>query len=249
MVADGGVTEVDAGIGARLRLPARWWPWAVATAALLLCGAGYQVAMAWLRPMATRRIELPVPLKNLPLQVGAWVGQEGRLTPEVERIAGNDDYVSRTYVNTNTSESAYFYLAYSARPRTMLGHQPQVCYTGSGWIHDETKPDELRLAGGQVLPCLVHRFHQEAKRVVVVNYYVLNGVPTNEEERFAGVGWRLPNLAGDPAWYVAQVQVSGESEVAVRTLATVTARDVLDYLPDPQGKVAAAGASPAAQAP
>jgi hypothetical protein len=126
----------------------------------------------------------------------------------------------------------------------MLGHQPQVCYTGSGWIHDETKPDELRLADGEVVPCLLHRFHQEARRVVVLNYYVLNGVPTNQEERFAGVGWRLPNLAGDPAWYVAQVQVSGESETAVRSLATATARQVLDHLPDPQGKVAAAETSP-----
>lgn len=199
--------------------------------------------------MATKRIELPVPLKNLPLQVGAWVGQEGRLTPEVERIAGNDDYVSRTYVNTNTSESAYFYLAYSARPRTMLGHQPQVCYTGSGWLHDETKPDELRPAGGEVIPCLVHRFHQEDRRVVVLNYYVLNGVPTNEEDRFAGVGWRLPNIAGDPAWYVAQVQVSGDSEAAVRALATATAPSVIAYLPDPQGKVAVVRASPAAKGP
>jgi EpsI family protein len=190
--------------------------------------------------MAARRIELPVPLRNMPLQAGAWAGQEGRLTPEVERIAGNDDYVSRTYVNANTSESAYFYLAYSARPRSMVGHQPQVCYTGSGWVHDDTQPDTVTLPGGKVVPCLLHRFHREDKRVVVLNYYVLNGVPTNEEERFVGVGWRLPNIAGDPAWYVAQVQVAGDSEAAVRALAAATAPYVLDYLPDPQGKVAAA---------
>lgn len=213
--------------------PARhWWPWVVATTTLLLCGGAYRVAMARLQPVVTKRIELPLPLRNLPLQVGAWAGQEGRLPTEVERVANNDDYVSRVYVKRTTGEAANFYLAYSARPRTMLGHNPQVCYVGGGWILDETQPDELRLASGEAIPCLVHRFHREEQRVVVLNYYVLNGVPTNDEEHFAGVGWRLPNIAGDPAWYVAQVQVSGSSESAVRALAAATAPQVLDYLPD-----------------
>jgi EpsI family protein len=230
--------------------PARhWWPWVVATAVLLLLGAGYRAAMAWLSPMASKRIELPLPLTSLPVEVGGWVGEERRLTPEVERVADNDDYVSRLYRYATTGEAVNFYLAYSARPRTMLGHKPQVCYVGEGWVLDETQPDELRLASGEAIPCLVHHFHREEQKIVVLNYYILNGVPTNQEDRFAGLGWRLPNIAGDPAWYVAQVQVSGGSESAVRALAAATAAQVLDHLPDPEGKVAAAGASPAAKGP
>jgi len=215
-------------------------PYVVVVVVLLLLGGVYRIAMARIRPMMTRRIELPVPLSTFPVEIGLWTGEDRPLTPEVEQVAGNDDYLSRVYTNGVTGESARIYVAYSARPRTMLGHQPDVCYVGGGWAHDETRPDEVRLADGQVIPCLIHRFHKDEWSTVVLNYYVLNGVTTNDEGRFAGVGWRRPNIASDPAWYVAQVQVSGASEATVRKLATITAPLVLRHLPDREGKVVVA---------
>ena len=213
-------------------------PYAVVIVALLLLGGGYDLAMSRIRPVMTRRIALPVPLSTFPMEIGLWTGEDRPLTPDVERIAGNDDYLSRVYTNGATGEWARIYVAYSARPRTMVGHRPQVCYVGGGWVHDETRADKVALTDGRVIPCLIHRFHKEGGSTVVLNYYVLNGVPTNDEGRFAGVGWRRPNIAGDPAWYVAQVQVSGGS--AVRKLATITGPHVLRHLPDQEGNVAAA---------
>jgi EpsI family protein len=191
----------------------------------------------------TRRIELPVPLARFPASLGEWRGRDEPLSEEVQQIAGNDDFLNRIYSNAATGETAGLYVAYSARPRTMIGHRPQVCYTGAGWVHDSTGESIITTAAGASIECLVHAFHKaelSGASIVVVNYYVLNGVVTNREKEFAGVGWRMPNIAGDPAWYVAQVQISARSEASAKKLAAETAPLILDYLPDADGKVRAA---------
>jgi EpsI family protein len=222
-----------------------WRPWAVVIAVLLAGGAAYRLGIRALQPALDSKIVLPIPLADFPTTIGDWTGEDRPFTPEVARVAGNDDYLHRVYTNAVTNEAASLYIAYSGRPRTMLGHRPTVCYRAQGWVHDETREDGLVFADGDTIPCLIHRFHKpdgDAGRVVVLNYYVLNGVPTNEESRFAGFGWRRPNVAGDPAFYVAQVQVSSGSEAAVRTLAAATAERILDFLPDRDGRVHEAAA-------
>jgi hypothetical protein len=222
-------------------------PWLASCLVLLICGASYRVAMGRFRPLMTERINLPVPLSDFPLSIGGWTGEEKPLTADIERIAGNDDYLSRLYRNASTGEWASLYVAYSARPRTMVGHQPQVCYRNAGWIGDGFASGEVPLDGGGALPCLIHRFHRggdSALEIVVLNYYVLNGVGTNDEASFAGVGWRLPNINGNPAWYVAQIQISSNSEASVRRLAEVTGSQILNRLPDKAGRLNISG-SPA----
>jgi len=220
-----------------------WFPWAALVCVLLVGGAGYRVFATHFLGLSAKKIVLPVPLAGIPKEIGDWRGEDRDLTPEVVRIAGNDDTVNRVYANAATGEVAGFYIAYSARPRTMVGHRPQVCYTNAGWILDGTVREELTLPDGRRLPVLVHRFHEVPPKygaVVVLNYYILNGVTTNDESSFAGFGWRLPNIEGNPAWYVAQVQIASVSESAVRSLALATAREALDFLPDRQGNVAVA---------
>jgi len=220
-----------------------WRPWAIVCVVLLACGAGYRVAMAKYHVRMAERVVLPVPLSVFPLTVGDWTGQDRPLSREVEQIAGNDDYINRFYADGLTGEWAYFYIAYSGNPRTMLGHKPEVCYVSAGWVHDSTEQSHLVLPDGSTLPCLVHSFHEPPPKsgaVCVLNYYVLNGVPTNNEGQFAGLLDRVPNIEGNPARYVAQIEVSSVSEASVRKLAAATADEVLARLPDREGKVRAA---------
>ena len=49
----------------------------------------------------------------------------------------------------------------------------------------------------------------------MLNYYIVNGQMTLTEEAFTGLGFRTPNLSGDLARYVAQVQISAEQDSAI----------------------------------
>jgi len=217
--------------------------WVLATILVILSGVGYRVPASRLNLIVETSINLPVPLSAFPAEIGNWSGKDVPIPENTLRVAGSDDFLNRLYINKTTNEWANVYIAYCARPRNMLGHQPDICYVGGGWVHDSTQQSQFISAEGRAVPCLIHRFHRpapETDEVVVLNFYILNGQITADESGFSGVSWRTPNIAGNPARYVAQVQISSVLENSVRLAAKDITDIVLDYLPDGNGKVKAA---------
>jgi hypothetical protein len=183
-----------------------------------------------------------VPLKAFPSTINNWLGKDVSLTETVQRVADNDDFLNRLYTNQATGQRANIYIAYSARPRTMLGHRPQVCYVAAGWVHDSTEQSHFVSSSGRTIPSLVHRLHKPASEsdlIVVLNFYIVNGLVTDDEDVFTGIGWRTPNVAGNPARYVAQVQISSVLENWARTAAEEMTDLVLHFFPDEAGEVRA----------
>jgi hypothetical protein len=220
-----------------------WIVWMLAILLLLCAGIVYRVTAKQMNLVFDTSIKLPYPLSTFPTEVGNWSGKDVPIPYNIQRIAGNDDFLNRLYTNEMTKEWANIYIAYSARPRTMLGHKPEVCYVGSGWILDSTESSKVISASGTTIPCLVHRFHKPAPddiKVVVLNFYILNGQITSDESSFSGLGWSAPNIAGNPARYVAQVQISSTVENYTRVVAKDMTGLILEFLPDGNGKVKAA---------
>jgi len=90
---------------------------------------------------------------------------------------------------------------------------------------------------------LKHRFHKPAPafgQKVILNFYILNGRLTADEDDFSGPFGRQINIAGDPGRYVAQVQISSVLENSIREAAKDFTEVMLDFLPDENGRVRAA---------
>ena len=222
-----------------------WFVWILAIVLLVSAGMTYRIMASGLERLISRPIELPVPLSAFPLQVGNWVGKDLSIpntTKEYMEKNFADDYFSRQYVNSVTRAWANVYVVYcSSRPGGIVGHQPLVCYPGYGWIHDSTETEQFVSRAGQKIPYLIHRFHKPAmtNQAVVLNFYVLNGKLTADENDFSGLLGRRINISGDLAKYVAQVQISSTLENSVRMMAKDVVDLILDYLPDQNGKVRA----------
>jgi hypothetical protein len=214
----------------------------------MTAGAGYRAAAARLQAPSAP-VVLPMPLKEVPMEADGWVGEDLPI-PEVTQTYMKtnfaDDYISRRYVNTAEGLGADVYVVYcSSRPGGILGHKPRVCFPAHGWIHDGTVPSQVVSRSGRTIGCLIHRFHKPApayQQVVVLSFYVLNGRITLTERDFSGFWGRRPNVSGNPARYVAQVQVSSILEHSARAGAAQMADIVLAFLPDHNGHVAAANA-------
>jgi hypothetical protein len=218
------------------------WVWGLAALLVICGGIAYRIAASHAKSWVEAPVKLPVALSNFPMIVEQWSGKDVPIPPNIQRIAGNDDFVNRLYINDSKKQWVNVYIAYSGRPRNMVGHQPQACYVGGGWIHDYTQPSKIISSSGVEVPCLMHGFHRpspETGEIVVMNFYILNGQLTNDESGFSGVGWRTPNIAGNPARYVAQVQISSVLESSVRKAAQDMTDVVLDFLPDANGTVKA----------
>ena len=203
---------------------------------MILSGIAYRVAAFRLETVTDAAIRLAVPLSQFPFELGDWTGRDIAVSATVLKVAGNDDYFIRSYANAATDQQVNVYVAYSARPRTMRGHRPTVCYPNAGWAWDSTALQTVSLNSGREIPALVHRFHKpmpETAEIVVLNFYILNGHVTADESGFSGVGWRTPNIAGDPARYVSQVQISSVMESTVLGAAKDLADSILGFFPQP----------------
>lgn len=308
--------------------PLRPYLGVIAAAGLLLAGGvAYRALAAYVGAELASPIRLDPPLATLPLVLGDWTGEDVPVREGVLRIAGNDDYVSRSYRHAETGAMVSLYIGYTARPRTMLRHRPSVCYPSAGWTPltttdeqlpigpptplparspsatrcgeegleegeghhgpgpsptSERPPDPgpvptfppphvpptppaaaplatryslLAIPAVTLLPVRLHGFLRPGvpeQRVVVLNYYVLNGAATIDEHSFWGLSWRDPNRDRDASRYVAQVQIAAAVRTTpdaaadlVRRFAADSAPAILPLLPAAAGPDAAApGATP-----
>lgn len=238
-------------VSLRRKMPGGGTPvWLAAVLAVLMlitAGFAYRAAVARVPSGAVAAVQLPVPLKQFPLQIAGWTGSDlpiPETTAEYMRQNFADDFISRRYINASLGQWADAYIVYcSSRPGGILGHQPRVCYPAHGWIHDGTVTSEIPSGSGRPISCLIHRFHKPAPafvEMVVLSFYVLNGQITLSEKDFSSFFGRMPNVSGDPARYVAQVQISSIYEHSVRTVAAQMADTILSFLPDQNGRQGAA---------
>jgi hypothetical protein len=222
--------------------------WILAILLLVVSGIIYRLVASQLNLLAKAPIVLPVPLDSFPNQIYYWIGTDLPIrttTREYMERHFADDFLSRRYVSSAVNIWTDVYIVYcSSRPGGILGHRPSVCYPAYGWIHDSTERTQFTSRAGRQVDCLIHHFHKPAPaydQIVVLNFYVLNGQITADEDDFSGTFGRRPNLARDPARYVAQTQISSVLENSVRNAAADMTDIILDFLPDKDGQVRAAG--------
>ena len=224
------------------RIPV-WTAWAIAVFLLISSGVTYRVLASMIVDTA---ISLPVPLSEFPMVIEDWRGTEltiPTITREYMEENFADDFLSRRYINQKSKDWVDVYVVYCAsRPGGMLGHRPEVCYPGNGWVHDSTDESQFITQQGQEIACLIHRFHKPAPaydEIVVLNFYVVNGLLSIDQKGFSSVFGRRFNLARNSARYVAQIQISSIMENSTRIAAAEMTERILDFLPDENGNVTA----------
>jgi len=218
--------------------------WIFAIFLLVFSGIIYRALASRLKIVVETPVELPVPLSAFPIKIGNWIGKDVEIPANIVRVAHNDAFLNRLFRNEISNQWANVYIAYTAHPRTMLGHRPQICYVAGGWVHESSSKTTVMSNTDREVPCLLHRFHRpypETEETVVLNFYIVNGRLTSDERVFSGVGFRTPNIDGDPARYVTQVQVSSVFEDSVRSATRDIVEKILDFFPDKEGKEKAIG--------
>ena len=219
-----------------------WLVWIFSVLLLVFSGVIYRVLATHLKLIVDTPVKLPVPLTAIPTRIGPWVGKDVPIPPNIQRTAGNDASLKRLYTHETTNDYVNVYIAYTARPRTMLGHRPRICYVAGGWVHDNTQPVRIASDTGRIVPCFIHYFHMPApsnEKIVVLNFYIVNGQITTDESVFSGLGLRTPNISGDPARYAAQVQISSIMENTIRLACKEMVELIIVFFPDEAGRVRA----------
>ena len=85
-------------------------------------GITYRVLAPRLKLVVDTPVELPVSLNAFHKQIGPWTGEDVPIPVNIQRVAGNDAFLNRLFINKLSNQWANIYIAYTAHPRTMLGH-------------------------------------------------------------------------------------------------------------------------------
>ena len=130
---------------------------------------------------ASRMEDVPMrePFRSFPYLVGEWRGRDGqRLTPDVERVLGADDYLSRFYERENNS-AGLFIAYYKSQRQGDSMHSPLNCLPGAGWqpIAKSYLPITVTDASGKTSEIAVNRYIIEKglDQQVVLYWYQSHG--------------------------------------------------------------------------
>jgi hypothetical protein len=183
----------------------------VALAVLISAGWAYRLLAQGIAATSGQPLATACPLASLPMRIGEWQGQDVPLDENMRQIAAEDDYVNRQYTNARLGRAVRLYVGYIGRPRSWLGHRPDLCYPAHGWkrISEEKFVVETE-ARGEV-PGLLYEFRAPeagGARELVLATYLVNGVYSNDSASFADVNRRAANLAGNSGAYVARIQIA-----------------------------------------
>ena len=153
-------------------------PWALMAVACVLVGVSGGVRF-WrdyqFQAIARESSVCPFPLEDLNRSMGTWhsdKNMDGKLDPEIARVAGSSDHIVRIYVDEKTGSQVTALVLYGLA-RNVFGHIPEVCYPGSGFEAVGTAVDQKVEVGSIQSPvtCRKAAFTKSESGSLVEVYY------------------------------------------------------------------------------
>ncbi|MGA7217839.1 MAG: exosortase C-terminal domain/associated protein EpsI [Candidatus Sulfotelmatobacter sp.] len=140
---------------------------------MMLALAGAALAMHALshgEPMV-----LSTPLKNFPLELGAWHGAEMPLDADTLKVAAVDDYLNRMYRASDGKALGLYVGYYKSQQTGDAIHSPKNCLPGSGWQPVTAGRLNIALPNGSLAPVNLYVIEKGLDRQVVLYWYQSHG--------------------------------------------------------------------------
>lgn len=95
---------------------------------------------------------------SFPHQLGAWVGSDENIPPDVLQVLGPGDFLTRDYRDTSgDGDRVDLFVAYFSSQRAGgTLHSPKNCLPGAGWVPVQSSKTMIALPGRE--PFLVNRY-------------------------------------------------------------------------------------------
>jgi len=122
-------------------------------------------------------IPLTLPMAELPLTIGGWVGHDVEVTDENQRFG--EDYVQRIYQLPGTRQHALVWIVYAADGEDR-GHHPEICMAVAGKREITDARTTLEIPGDEQ-PVQQYRFGSEHDSQWVFYWHYTLNPPPNEE--------------------------------------------------------------------
>jgi hypothetical protein len=217
-------------------------------------GLGHRLLAKRIGLALNQSLPLVRPLATLPLSLSDWQGRDVPLDSEVQRVAAEDDFIDRQYRCDRLGRTVGLYVGYVGRPRSRLGHRPDICYPVSGWDKIEETRWQVPTHGSNGIPSILYGFRAPdvgGPRDLVLATYLTNGQYRDDPSSLGGYNSRQANPFGRGSAYLARIQIrmsaTGDRDAdlaALSDFASLLMEPVASLMPHPE---TASASVPAAQ--
>lgn len=122
------------------------------------------------------------PLSAFPQRIGEWVGLDQPIAPDIRKVLGPGDFLSRVYSRDPEAPPIALFLAYFPSQRTGdTIHSPKNCLPGSGWM--PVQVGRITVPGSNRRPMTINRYvvaKDGAQALVFYWYQAHNRVTPSE---------------------------------------------------------------------
>lgn len=87
------------------------------------------------------------PLVVFPSKLADWQAHEGKLSDDIERALGLDDYILADYRRADGAQVNFYVAYYGSQRKGVSPHSPQVCMPGGGWVISSLERATVSLPG------------------------------------------------------------------------------------------------------
>lgn len=206
-----------------------------ALALCLLAGLAADRALFHTPPPDTEQYHRAVAAAGptVPYRIESWVGRDGELPPDVQRLLKPNLLIARDYLNISTGQTARLLLVHCRDARDLIGHYPPACYDRRGWSQESTRPRDWSGDGILARGTRYEFASPESRRIGVDNFMVLPGGATGRDMDAVHAAASSP---GRKFFGAAQVQVvcdaaatDAQRDDAVR-MALTASRSVIERI-------------------
>ena len=111
-------------------------------------------------------------LNSLPLEIGEWKGEDSELDAKVFPVLGTNHTVNRIYQGPK-GRSLSLHTALWPDIKSLMPHQPQLCYTNAGWNLSEEKTVEVTTLTAPSIKVRLFSIERENRKMKVLYWYQL----------------------------------------------------------------------------
>jgi EpsI family protein len=120
-------------------------------------------------------VVLSSPLRNFPLELGAWHGRDVPLDADTLRVVAVDDYLNRTYRDPAGRPLGLYVGYYKSQQTGDTIHSPKNCLPGSGWQPVTATRLDIALPNGELAPVNLYIIEKGLDRQLVLYWYQSHG--------------------------------------------------------------------------
>jgi EpsI family protein len=199
-----------------------------------IVAASYGVSR-WLQAaVAPPEIEFPSwDIRQLPMQLDVWKGEETELDPSIAAATGADVIVNRLYQD-DANHTATLHFARFPDPAEGVYHNPLNCYRSSGWEKLGESMEDVKLAGNVTVSVCVTKWRKENETVIVAYWFQLGRHMLYERFDLGKVRWAMGGNDKWPVLFKVMTQFSVTGSDDTQKLALDFSQKIAEWLNQPE---------------